>query len=237
MVPCSVVELRQYTLHPGQRDTLVSLFEREFIETQEAAGIRVLGQFEDLDRPDRFVWFRGFASMATRHAALTAFYDGPIWAEHRNAANATMVDSDDVLLLRPLRPAGGFPRRDRAAPGTREHRRLLVRIFHRVPGASDLRHFCLEQVEPALEGTGAPVVSWLETHDERNDYARLPVREDADVVVALSVLPDERALRRHLALLAADLAWAEEVVPGLRRRIVRDPELLVLRATPRSALF
>jgi NIPSNAP len=237
MVPCSVVELRQYTLHPGQRDTLVSLFEREFIETQEAAGIRVLGQFEDLDRPDRFVWFRGFASMAARHAALTAFYGGPVWAEHREAANATMVDSDDVLLLRPLQPAGGFPRRDRAAPGTREHRRLLVRIFHRLPGASDLRHFCLEQVAPGLEGTGAPVVSWLETHDERNDFPRLPVREDADVVVALSVLPDERALRRHLALLAADLAWAEEVVPGLRRRIVRDPELLVLRATPRSALF
>ena len=237
MVPCSVVELRQYTLHPGQRDTLVSLFEREFIESQEAAGIRVLGQFEDLDRPECFVWLRGFASMAARHASLTAFYGGPVWAEHRDAANATMVDSDDVLLLHPLRPAGGFPRRDRAAPGTREDRRLLVRIFHRAPGASDLRHFCLEQVEPALEGTGAPVISWLETHAERNDYPRLPVREDAEVVVALSVLPDERALRRHLALLAADLAWAEEVVPGLRRRIVRDPEQLVLRATPRSALF
>src|SRR5678815_1064199 len=103
MVPCSVVELRQYTLHPGQRDALVSLFERELIEPQEAAGIRVLGQFEDLDRPDRFVWFRGFAGMAGRHAALTAFYGGPVWAEHRDAANATMVDSDDVLLLRPAR--------------------------------------------------------------------------------------------------------------------------------------
>jgi hypothetical protein len=237
MVPCSVVELRQYTLHPGQRDTLVSLFERELIETQEAAGIRVLGQFEDLDRPDRFVWFRGFASMTARHAALTAFYGGPVWARHRDAANATMIDSDDVLLLHPLRPAGGFPQRDRSAPGTRENRRLLVRILHRVPGASDLRHFCLEQVEPVLEGTGAPVISWLETHDERNDFHRLPVREDADVVVAVSVFPDSGALRRHLALLAADLTWAEEVVPGLRRRIVRDPEQLVLRATPRSPLF
>ena len=66
MVPCSVVELRQYALHPRQRETLVSLFEREFIETQEAAGIRVLGQFEDLDEPQRFVWFRGFADMDAR---------------------------------------------------------------------------------------------------------------------------------------------------------------------------
>ena len=175
--------------------------------------------------------------MTARHAALTAFYGGPVWARHRDAANATMIDSDDVLLLHPLRPAGGFPQRDRSAPGTRENRRLLVRILHRVPGASDLRHFCLEQVEPVLEGTGAPVISWLETHDERNDFHRLPVREDADVVVAVSVFPDSGALRRHLALLAADLTWAEEVVPGLRRRIVRDPEQLVLRATPRSPLF
>ena len=173
-----------------------------------------------------------------RREALTAFYGGPVWAEHRDAANATMVDSDDVLLLRPLRPAGGFPRRDRAAPGTRETRRLLVRDLPPRSGGRRPGDFCLEHVEPALEGTGAPVIAWLETHARAE---RLPpaagAQQDADVVVCLSVLPDEGALRRHLALLAADLAWAEEVVPGLRRRVARDPEQLVLRATPRSALF
>jgi len=237
MVPCSVVELRQYTLHPGRRQTLVSLFEREFIEPQETAGMRVLGQFEDLDRPDRFVWFRGFADMDARRTALTTFYGGPVWAAHRDAANATMVDSDDVLLLHPVRPSGGFPRRTRTTPGTRETTRLLLRILHRAPGATDLVDFCLEHVEPALEGTGAPVLAWLETNLAPNDYPRLPVREDADVVVCLSALPDEGALRRHLALLSADLAWAEEVGPALRRRIAGDPEQHVLRATPRSALW
>jgi hypothetical protein len=237
MVPCSVVELRQYTLRPGKRETLVSLFEREFIEPQEAAGMRVLGQFEDLDRPDHFVWFRGFADMDARRTALTTFYGGPVWAAHRDAANATMVDSDDVLLLSGVRPSGGFPRRTRPAPGTRETTRLLLRILHRAPGASDLVDFCLEHVEPVLQGTGAPVLAWLETKHAVNDYPRLPIREDADVVVCLSALPDEGALRRHLALLAADLAWAEEVVPSLRRRIAKDPEQHVLRATPRSALW
>ncbi len=29
---CPVVELRQYTLHPGKRDILIELFDREFIE-------------------------------------------------------------------------------------------------------------------------------------------------------------------------------------------------------------
>src|SRR6185436_19195944 len=46
-----VVELRQYTLHPGMRDVLIDLFDREFVETQEALGMTVLGQFRDLDDP------------------------------------------------------------------------------------------------------------------------------------------------------------------------------------------
>ena len=53
---CAVVELRQYTLHPGARDTLVRLFDAHFVESQERCGMRVIGQFRDLDDPDRFVW-------------------------------------------------------------------------------------------------------------------------------------------------------------------------------------
>jgi hypothetical protein len=108
---CPVIELRQYTLRPGQRDVLVELFDRELVETQEATGMHVVGQFRDLDRPDHFVWLRGFADMDRRHAALTAFYGGPVWKTHGPAAAATMVDSDDVLLLRPLVPFGTLPAR------------------------------------------------------------------------------------------------------------------------------
>jgi hypothetical protein len=58
-----VVELRQYTLRPGQRDVLIDLFDQEFVESQEADGMAIVGQFRDLDDPDRFTWIRGFASM------------------------------------------------------------------------------------------------------------------------------------------------------------------------------
>src|SRR6266852_6525261 len=105
---CPVVELRQYTLHPGKRDILIDLFDREFIEPQEAVGIKVIGQFRDLDRPDHFVWLRGFRDMTSRAKALTDFYSGPVWKAHREAANATMIDTDNVLLLRPALPASGF---------------------------------------------------------------------------------------------------------------------------------
>jgi hypothetical protein len=42
-----VVELRQYTLRPGQRDVPIGLFDRELVESQEAAGMAIDTQFQD----------------------------------------------------------------------------------------------------------------------------------------------------------------------------------------------
>ena len=46
-----IVELRQYDLVPGSRDTLIDLFDRRLIEGQEAEGMTIIGQFRDLDNP------------------------------------------------------------------------------------------------------------------------------------------------------------------------------------------
>ena len=105
---CPIVELRQYTLQPGKRGDLIEIFDREFVESQEELGMRIIGQFQDLDNPNRFVWLRGFPNMPTRAEALTAFYSGPVWKANRNEANATMVDVNNVLLLRPALPTSGF---------------------------------------------------------------------------------------------------------------------------------
>ena len=104
-----MVELRQYTLRPGRRDDLVTVFDGELVETQEALGGYVLGQFLDLGHDDRFVWLRGFTDLGSRLRMLTAFYGGPVWAEHGPAANETMLDSDDVLLLEPVRLGDPWP--------------------------------------------------------------------------------------------------------------------------------
>jgi hypothetical protein len=80
---------------------LIDLFDREFVESQEALGMKVIGQFRDLDNPDRFVWLRGFRDMPSRAQALKDFYGSPVWKGHREAASATMIDSDNVLLLEP----------------------------------------------------------------------------------------------------------------------------------------
>src|SRR5215475_4014834 len=44
-----VVELRQYTLRKGGRDTLIRMFEEHFLEPQNALGAHVIGTFRDLD--------------------------------------------------------------------------------------------------------------------------------------------------------------------------------------------
>jgi hypothetical protein len=99
---CKVVELRQYTMVAGKRDALIALFDRVLTAEQEAVGMKILGVYHDLDRPDRLVWMRGFPDMASRRQALASFYEGPVWRAHRDEANATMLESHDVLLLRPL---------------------------------------------------------------------------------------------------------------------------------------
>src|SRR5260370_40242156 len=104
-----IFEVGQYLLHPGQGETLIELLDRELVESQEAVGMWVVGQFRDVDRPDHFVWVRGFRDMTARPQALAEFYGGPVRKEHRDAANATMVDAEDALLLRPALPGSGIP--------------------------------------------------------------------------------------------------------------------------------
>src|SRR4029450_4590891 len=107
--PMTVVDLRQYTTRRGRRDDLVEVFDEYLVESQEAEGMHILGQFRDLDRPDRFVWIRGFADLETRARALPAFYYGPVWKEHGPRANATMLDSDNALLVHPVEVGPGYP--------------------------------------------------------------------------------------------------------------------------------
>jgi hypothetical protein len=78
------------------------MFEDRFVEGQEGVGMKILGQFRDARDPNRFVWMRSFPDMASRARALDAFYSGPMWKKDRDAANATMVDASDVLLLKPI---------------------------------------------------------------------------------------------------------------------------------------
>lgn len=190
-----VLELRQYTLRPGQRDVLVDLFDREFVETQEAEGMAILGQFRDLDRPDRFVWLRAFPDISTRAAALTAFYTGPVWKEHAAAANATMIDVDDVLLLRPVR---GFPRFRAARPAVGTVRApasaVLATIYLRDHAFDD-----------AFADSAPQALACYRTEYAENDFPALPVRTGVHAFVTFARFDSVAALDAHASPACPDV--------------------------------
>lgn len=234
-----VVELRRYALRPGARDTLIDIFEREFVESQEAVGMHVIGQFRDVDRPDVFTWLRGFDDIGTRAASLAAFYDGPVWRAHGPAANATMIDSDDVHLLRPLRFEHALLRadRDRAAPGATDVPPGLVvaTVYLLAPDAAPGFAATFEAIiAPILTTTGAPPIATLETDPSPNDFPRLPVRERDRAFVWLARFDDLAAQERHAALLADSPAWRAHGLPVLWSKLVAPVEVSRLTPTARS---
>jgi len=236
-----VIELRQYAMQPARRDELIELFEREFIESQEAVGMHVIGQFRDLDAPDRFVWLRGFAGMPVRAEALDGFYSGPTWKRHREAANATIADSDDVLLLRPARADSGFAKAAKPRASLDEGRVsdgvIEAGICSLDAPADDgfLERF-EHRLAPRLQAAGAELIGVYVTEASANTYPRLPVREGEQVLVWFARLADVDAHHRYEAALLADTQWREAVAQSLLHGLKQPPQRLRLSPTQRSEL-
>ena len=211
-----VVELRQYALRPGQRDVLIDLFDREFVESQEADGMAIVGQFRDLDDPDRFVWIRGFGDMPSRARALAGFYGGPAWKANSAAANATMIDSDNVLLLRPVTERSGFPAPAAGRPAVGSTSAgpscVLVTIYQRdQPFDQALADFFDRQIRPALIETGATPLACLQTEHAENTFPALPVRTGENVFVWLARFPSQAHLDGYLRLLGSSAGAAQQL--------------------------
>lgn len=239
-VDWSIVELRQYTLHPGKRDVLIDLFDAEFVETQEAVGMQVVGQFRDLDRPDRFVWLRAFRDMPSRASALTAFYSGPVWAAHKTLANSTMIDSRDVLLLRPTGPHSGFPAPATPRPprgATSTPNTLVVAVLYPFSDrvTPQVLTFFERTLRPSLARAGLPVLATLVTEESPNTFPALPVREREHVFVWLTKAANEDDYRQRMAELEALPQWIQ-AAGELRAHLRKPAEVLRLQPTARSAL-
>jgi hypothetical protein len=242
-----VVELRQYTLHPGARDTLIGLFDRHFVEPQEEAGMTLIGQFRNLDLPDLFVWLRGFPDMESRRKSLAEFYGGPVWAAHRDTANATMIDSDDVLLLKPAWDGAGFNLTEakRPAPAASANPSpskgistalFTAAVWHPAPEGEDefISRFHREAM-PLLAALGAPTIAAFVTEHAENTFPRLPVRANENVFVVFIRFDDAAALQRHDEALAKSAPW-QAFLASIRQGLTKPAERLRLSATARSRL-
>ena len=101
--------------------------------------------------------------LAARLAALEDFYDSDLWWSHRDAVNATLVDSDNVLLLNAVVEPHAV-----GEPGI-----YTAVIWPYADLAEDL-------------STREETVALLVTEHSENDFPRLPVREGENVVVWLA---------------------------------------------------
>lgn len=254
-----MLDLRQYTLHPGQRDTLIEIFDEAFVEGQEAEGMHICGQFRDLDDPDRFVWLRGFADLESRAEALTNFYGGPIWRARSQAANATMVDSDNALLLKPVDRGPAYPLLDSPRPpiGATEIPSSVIAatVYHLAagpagPGGSGgsggsggasggtagvdgFREFFTEHVAPVLSDAGAEQVAIFETLAASNNFPALPLRDET-VLVWFARFADDAAYEAHRRELRTSGIWRDKLLPEIHDRSIAAPQELRLRPTARS---
>ena len=215
------VELRRYVMKPARRDDLIAIFERDFIESQEACGMMPVGHYRDPADPGAYVWFRGFPQAENRREALEAFYErSEAWKRNRDAANDTMIDSDNVLMLRPLFAHSGFdlhglqrPARGETSPPSVVA--LAVFMLHRSLSGAAAAAF-ERDVLPQLRQCAQRVAVFV-SDENANDYPRLPVRREPALVVTgipgegAGIDAWERALdpRRLPGELGATIAGAE----------------------------
>ena len=230
-----VIEFRRYTIKDGERMHFAQYFEGYFPEAFEQLGAIAFGQFFERNAPSCFTWLRGFKNMDNRATINASFYYGPLWKEHRSKMNDRLIDSANVLLLRPLSRDRGImvlPAVDPVTEPAGARGVIVAQIF-----AVQLDHVdaFAQQAETTFaryRAAGVLEAGVLVTLDAPNNFPQLPVRTDGPFLVWLGIIEDNRKLETVLNPLV------EQSLPSLLATgILRSaPELIVLDPTPRSRL-
>jgi hypothetical protein len=152
-----------------------------------------------------------------------------------------MIDSDNVLLLRPALQTSGFSLEDMKRPpvGSDElPRKLIVATdyyFERsVP--SDFINFFEDTLKPMATSLGATITAYFVGETSENTFPALPVREGENVFVWFSTFQDSAAYENYEAALSQSERWRDEVSVGLTNYFYTAAEVLKLSPTARSLL-
>jgi hypothetical protein len=231
----SVIEFRRYVVKEGEREHFGKYFESYFPEAFQQMGAIVFGQFYERKNPVGFTWIRGFKNMDARAVVNAGFYYGPLWREHGKTMNQIMVDSENVLLLQPLKPESGVLVLPAVDPITEENGAqgvLIAQIFPVQPNRVEELAQKAESVFAGYREAGAREAGLLVTLDVTNNFPQLPVRTDGPYLLWLGILKDNQTLEsKILPLVEASLQTFSAT--GLVRSA---PELVILNPTSRSRL-
>jgi hypothetical protein len=182
-----IVDLRDYVLVPGGVDQLVERTERLFFPEQERLGARFLGSFRDADDANRYLFVRGMPDLPTRQRVLTAFYsDGAMWREHRDEVNSWLVDTDNVLLIRPVS--------EPARPGEGSTMVAMWQHLERQPLLAARGEDLRTRMAAAVDAAGGRLLATFATDPVENNYPRHPIRTGEHGLVWLATFPSRRAV-------------------------------------------
>jgi hypothetical protein len=228
-----IIEFRRYTTKPGERQHFAEYFDNFFPEAFEQLGAIAFGEFSERNKPDGFTWLRGFHTKFDRAIVNGAFYYGPLWREHSKRINDLLMDSDNVLLLRPFRPERGIPVLPAVDPVKEKdgaHGVVVALVLATKTGHIDELAARAEPLFARYRDAGAREAGWLVTADVPNNFPQLPVRADGPYLLWLAIVRDDKALQGLSALF-------EQTLPTLETDLVRStPEIVILEPTKRSRL-
>jgi hypothetical protein len=145
-----------------------------------------------------------------------------------------MVDSDNVLMLRPATTQAGFPaptapRPPAGHPATAAPSCLLVTLYYRDrPFDPAFTALFEHDARPLLAAAGATPLAWFQTEYAENTFPALPVRTGEHVFAWLARFPSSDRLSAYLR--------APVSSPALEGMITGEPQRLRLAPTGRSLL-
>ena len=173
----NVIELRNYLLKPGTRDSFIEYFKDHFVESQNILGAYTPGLFRVKGEDDRFFWIRGFDTIQERSRFLPAFYGGEIWKEFGPAANDMMLEWHNVHLIKPLaNNNNSFP----------QGKELFVIDYYKAKDKQldELIDLFNTEYIPLLNKWNINAALWVSEMQE-NDFPRLPVYQDENLLVVI----------------------------------------------------
>jgi hypothetical protein len=161
-----IIDLRHYILTPNTRDKFIERCETLLFPEQKRLGATIIGTFRDTHNPNGFVWLRAMPDMKERQRILTAFYtDGEVWKANRIEVNSWIVDSDNVLLVKPVS--------DLMTPTTDISIVVMYTCLRQEPFTVVEE---LDDVSRAISGVGGRLLAKLVTDPSENNYPRHPIR-------------------------------------------------------------
>ncbi|HEV8367518.1 MAG TPA: hypothetical protein VGQ39_06155 [Pyrinomonadaceae bacterium] len=230
-----VIEFRRYTTKEGEREHFATYFENYFPEAFQQMGAIAFGQFFERKNPVGFTWMRGFKNMDARAVVNAGFYYGPLWREHSLTMNSLMVDSNNVLLLRPLTPERGvtvLPSVDPVVEVKGAQGVIVAQIFAVKANSVDAFAQHAEATFASYRAAGVREAGVLVTLDVPNNFPQLPVRTDGPYLVWLGIMKDSQILDSRFSPLVKRSLQSLSATDLLRAA----PELVILDPTHRSRL-